>query len=69
MKQISLFICAICILSLNAQNHRTEVPSLAQYSESVDIELNINRLLNEVISLDFSQIKVRNFVFRTFIMC
>lgn len=55
MKQISLFICAICILSLNAQNHRTEVPSLAQYSESVDIELNINRLLNEVISLDFSQ--------------
>ena len=56
MKKLYLLICMIsCALSLSAQHHRTKVPELAQYDQSVGIEDNMNRLLNEVVSLDFSE--------------
>ena len=55
MKRFFLFTCTMfCILSLSAQNHRTKVPALAKYN-GTSIEDNMNLLLNEVISLDFSE--------------
>lgn len=55
MKKLLLLICMLfCVLSLSAQYHRTKVPALAKY-DNTDIEENMNRLLNEVISLDFAE--------------
>lgn len=56
MKKLYLVaVMLLCLSSLSAQHHRTKVPSLSKYSESVDIEINMNRLMNEVITLDFSE--------------
>lgn len=44
----------LCLSSLSAQHHRTKVPALAKYN-GTSIEDNMNMLLNEVISLDFSE--------------
>lgn len=55
MKNIILILCTLLFsLLLNAQHHRTKVPALAKY-DGGNIEKNINSLLNEVISLDFSE--------------
>lgn len=55
MKRLfSLIYVLSCAISLNAQNHRIEVPALAKY-KGIDIEKNMDGLLNEVISLDFSE--------------
>ena len=44
------------VLSSSAQYHKTRVPDLEKYNNIYDtgIERNMNRLLNEVIYLDFS---------------
>ncbi|MBR2007044.1 MAG: hypothetical protein IKA01_03610 [Alistipes sp.] len=56
MKKLYLVVVMLlCLSSLSAQTHRTNVPILSKYSESVDIEINMRRLMNEVITLDFSE--------------
>ena len=64
MRKILLLIIYsfCCILPLNAQFHNTIVPALAKY-DGIDIEENMNRLLNEVISLDFSEHKLSSTVY------
>ena len=56
MKKFYLVVLMLlCLFSTNAQHHRTKVPALAKYDRSTDIKANMNMLLNEVISLDFSE--------------
>lgn len=58
MKKTSLLLLALfSVLSSSAQYHKTIVPDLVEYNNryyDTDIERNMNRLLNEVIYLDFS---------------
>lgn len=58
MKKTSLLLWALfSVLSSSAQYHKTRVPDLLEYNNiyyDTDIERNMNRLLNEVIYLDFS---------------
>lgn len=63
MKKLFLLICILLyVISLNAQNRKIEIPALAKY-DGMDIEENMNRLLNEVISLNFTEYNLSSTVY------